>query len=67
MALLTEDEIAAAREFLRRAPTFPMPERIALAWRVATTLAARIGYTEPLSHPEWFIVWIVRSAAAKDV
>jgi uncharacterized RDD family membrane protein YckC len=65
--LLTEDEIAAAREFLRRAPTFPTPERIALAWRVATTLAARISYTEPLSHPEWFIVWIVRSAAAKGM
>lgn len=67
VALLTEDEIAAAREFLRRAPTFPMPERIALAWRVATTLATRIGYTEPLYHPEWFIVWIVRSAAAKNL
>jgi uncharacterized RDD family membrane protein YckC len=67
VALLIEDELAAAREFLRRAPSFPAPERIALAWRVATTLAARMGYTEPLFHPEWFIVWIVRSAAVHNV
>ena len=63
VALLTTDELAAAREFLRRAATFPPSERTALAWRVATTLAARIGFTEPLTHPEWFLVWIVRSAA----
>lgn len=63
--LLTPDEIAAAREFLRRAPTFPLPERAALAWRLATTLAAYLGYTAPLADPEWFIAWIVRSAAAQ--
>lgn len=63
--LLTPDELAAAREFLRRAATFPPPERAALAWRVAITLAVRIGYTEPLVHPEWFLVWIVRSAVAR--
>jgi len=64
VSLLTADELAAAREFLRRAATFPPPERAALAWRVATTLAARIGYSAPLTHPEWFLIWIVRSAAA---
>ena len=64
--LLTTDELAAAREFLRRAATFPSPERAALAWRVATTLAARIGYAEPLTHPEWFLIWVVRSAAAGE-
>jgi uncharacterized RDD family membrane protein YckC len=63
--LLTADELAAAREFLRRAATFPLPERAALAWRVATTLAARIGYREPIMHPEWFLIWIVRSAATQ--
>jgi uncharacterized RDD family membrane protein YckC len=63
--LLTADELAAAREFLRRAATFPLPERAALAWRVATTLAARIGYREPIMHPEWFLIWIVRSAAGQ--
>jgi len=63
--LLTADELAAAREFLRRAASFPPPERAALAWRVATTLAARIGHAEPLAHPEWFLIWIVRSAAAQ--
>jgi len=67
VSLLTTDELAAAREFLRRAATFPPPERAALAWRVATTLAARIGYLEPLTHPEWFLIWIVRSAAGRDV
>ncbi len=61
--LLTVDELAAAREFLRRAGTFPPQERAALAWRVATTLAIRIGYPDPLAHPEWFLIWIVRSAA----
>ena len=61
--LLTVDEIAAAREFLRRAGTFPPRERAALAWRVALTLAARIGYPEWIVSPEWFIAWIVRSAA----
>ncbi len=65
--LLTADEIAASREFLRRAPTFPLPERAALAWRLATTLAVRIGYPAPLTHPEWFIAWIVRSAAAQGI
>ena len=65
VSLLTTDELAAAREFLRRAATFPPPERAALAWRVAITLAARIGYNEPLMHPEWFLIWIVRSAAAQ--
>ncbi|MHB8646827.1 MAG: RDD family protein [Thermomicrobiales bacterium] len=64
--LLTADELAAAREFLRRAATFPPPERAALAWRVATTLALRIGYTGPLTHPEWFLLWIVRSAATQN-
>ncbi len=63
--LLTADELAAAREFLRRAPTFPPPERAALAWRVATTLAIHIGYTDPLLHPEWLLIWIVRSAAGQ--
>lgn len=63
--LLTPDELAAAREFLRRAATFPPPERAALAWRVATTLASRIGYTDPLIYPEWFLLWIIRSAAAR--
>jgi uncharacterized RDD family membrane protein YckC len=63
--LLTADELAAAREFLRRAASFPPPERAALAWRVATTLAARIGHAEPVTHPEWFLIWIVRSAAAQ--
>ncbi len=67
VSLLTTDELAAAREFLRRAATFPPPERAALAWRVATTLAARIGYAEPLTHPEWFLIWIVRSAAGRDI
>ena len=61
--LLTTDEVAAAREFLRRAATFPPPERAALAWRVATTLALRIGYPDPITDPEWFLIWIVRSAA----
>jgi len=65
--LLTADELAAAREFLRRAATFPPPERAALAWRVATTLAIHIGYTEPLTHPEWFLIWIVRSAAGQEI
>jgi len=65
VSLLTTDELAAAREFLRRAATFPPPERAALAWRVAITLAARIGYAEPLTHPEWFLIWIVRSAATQ--
>ncbi len=65
VSLLTMDELAAAREFLRRAATFPPPERASLAWRVATTLAARIGYAEPLTHPEWFLIWIVRSAAGE--
>lgn len=63
--LLTADELAAAREFLRRAATFPPPERTALSWRVAATLATRIGYSGPLLYPEWFLVWIVRSAAAE--
>ncbi len=63
--LLTADELAAAREFLRRAATFPPPERAALAWRVATTLAIRIGYSEPIFHPEWFLIWIVRSAVGQ--
>ena len=61
--LLTADEIAAAREFLRRAPTFHPRERFALAWRVATTLAVRMEYPDPLTDPEWFIIWVVRSAA----
>ncbi|MGI8687587.1 MAG: RDD family protein [Thermomicrobiales bacterium] len=65
VSLLTTDELAAAREFLRRAATFPPPERAALAWRVATTLAARIGYSESLTHPEWFLIWIVRNAATQ--
>ncbi len=63
IALLTGDEIAAAREFLRRAATFPPRERAALAWRVAATLALRIGYAGPLTDPEWFLTWIARSAA----
>lgn len=62
---LTEDELAAAREFLRRASTFPPPERAALAWRVAVTLAARMGYTTPPPEPEWFLVWVVRSASQR--
>ena len=66
VSLLTADELAAAREFLRRAATFPPPERAALAWRVASTLAARIGYRDPLMHPEWFLIWIVRSAGAGE-
>lgn len=65
--LLTADELAAAREFLRRAPTFPLPERAALAWRLATTLAIHTGYADPLYHPEWFIVWVVRSATAQGI
>lgn len=65
--LLTADEMAAAREFLRRAATFPPRERAALAWRVATTLAHRIGYTVPLTDPEWFLIWIVRSAMGENV
>lgn len=65
IALLTADELAAAREFLRRAATFPPPERVALAWRVAITLAIRIGYNEPIFHPEWFLIWIVRSATGQ--
>ena len=60
---LTEDELAAAREFLRRASSFPPEARAALAWRVAVTLAARMGYTTPPPEPEWFLVWVVRSAA----
>lgn len=63
--LLTADEVAAAREFLRRAATFPPHERAALAWRVAATLALRIGYPAPLTDPEWFLIWIARSAAAR--
>jgi uncharacterized RDD family membrane protein YckC len=63
--LLTADEVAAAREFLRRAATFPPPERAALAWRVAATLALRIGYPGPLTDPEWFLIWIARSAAGQ--
>jgi uncharacterized RDD family membrane protein YckC len=62
--LLTADEVAAAREFLRRAATFPPRERAALAWRVASTLALRIGYPAPLTDPEWFLIWIARSAAS---
>jgi len=62
---LTEDEIAAAREFLRRAASFAPPQRAALAWRVAVTLAARMGYTTPPPEPEWFLVWVVRSAAGR--
>lgn len=62
---LTEDEIAAAREFLRRAPSFAPPQRFALGWRVAVTLAARMGYTTPPPEPEWFLVWVVRSAAGR--
>ncbi|MCA1669741.1 MAG: RDD family protein [Thermomicrobia bacterium] len=65
VSLLTADELAAAREFLRRAATFPPPERAALAWRVATTLAARIGYPTQPPHPEWFLIWIVHSAATQ--
>lgn len=64
---LNEDELAAAREFLRRAGTFAPPERAALAWRVAVTLAARMGYTVPPPEPEWFLVWVVRSAAQRNV
>ena len=30
------------------------------------TLAIRIGYGQPVTHPEWFILWIVRSAAARE-
>lgn len=63
--LLTVDEVAAAREFLRRAATFPPRERAALAWRIATTLALRIGYPDPLTDPEWFLIWIARTAAAQ--
>lgn len=63
---LTADEIAAAREFLRRAATFPSQERAALAWRLATTLAIRIAYPWPITHPEWFVLWVVRSAAARE-
>jgi uncharacterized RDD family membrane protein YckC len=65
--LLTTDEVAAAREFLRRAATFPPRERAALAWRVATTLAFRIGYPGPLTDPEWFLIWIARSAATRGI
>ena len=49
--LLTTDEVAAAREFLRRAATFPPPERAALAWRVATTLAAPHRLPRPAHRP----------------
>jgi uncharacterized RDD family membrane protein YckC len=63
--LLTMEEVAAARKFLRRAASFPPPERAALAWRVATTLAVRIGYPGPLTDPEWFLIWIARSAATR--
>ncbi len=62
---LNEDELAAAREFLRRSTTFAPRERAALAWRVAVTLAARMGYTTPPPEPEWFLVWVVRSAAQR--
>jgi uncharacterized RDD family membrane protein YckC len=65
--LLTTDEVAAAREFLRRAVTFPPRERAALAWRIATTLALRIGYPGPITDPEWFLIWIARSAAGVNV
>ncbi len=61
--LLTADELAAAREFLRRAGTFAPAERAAIAWRVATTLAVRMGYPQPPPQPEWFLVWVLQSAA----
>jgi hypothetical protein len=54
-----------AGEFRGLPATFPPPERAALAWRVATTLAVRIGYPGPLTDPEWFLIWIARSAATR--